>query len=190
MSLELQPKALSLRDAVGVARDSLSPGSRYPNQPVLSKGSTESSFLTYWWGATTCPPEMNDIAVAEMLIIEVRLAAIREMSTNSECQRPSLQKVLELAGESMALAPESTPHANTMVFSSTFEGAQPLAKFASDDSVDAISRKSFAKVQTGSEIPLRSTRGNTLPDAPWPKTAEVVDTYTGVAVRKVVDTEC
>ena len=56
------PKALSLRDAVegvahnsrnvarmdGVAHNSLSPGTHVPNQPSLSKGSTESNSLTFW----------------------------------------------------------------------------------------------------------------------------------------------
>ena len=37
------PKAVSLREAIGVANDSLIPGSHYPNQLVSSKGSTECS---------------------------------------------------------------------------------------------------------------------------------------------------
>ena len=77
------PKALSLRDAVdgvahnsreearieGVAHNSLSPGTHCPNQPSLSKGSTERNSLTFWWGATLCPPELNDVALAENVVI-------------------------------------------------------------------------------------------------------------------------
>ena len=67
---------------------------------------------------------------------------------------------------------ESTPHANTMIYNSTYEGAQPIADFARDTSVvavDAITRKRIAKMQTGKEVPLRPTSGQILPESPWPK---------------------
>ena len=41
----------------------------------------------------------------------------------------------------MAPAPESTPHANTVVYSSTYEGAQPIAEFNLDNSIDAVTRQ-------------------------------------------------
>ena len=70
---------------MGVANDSLSPGQAlpgdYPNQPVPSKGSIESSLLTYWWGATICPPEMNDIALAETLTGEKEWPSTRVSTT-------------------------------------------------------------------------------------------------------------
>ena len=46
--------ALSPFDAAGVSEDSLTPGSHYPNQPASSESS-----LTYWWGATLCPPHFQ-----------------------------------------------------------------------------------------------------------------------------------
>ena len=44
----------------GVAHNSPSPGTHFPNQPSRSPGYTESNSLTFWWGVTLCPPEMND----------------------------------------------------------------------------------------------------------------------------------
>ena len=43
--------------------------------------------LTYWWGVTLCPPELNDVALAESVVIAVRSAAALEMTTNSEVQK-------------------------------------------------------------------------------------------------------
>ena len=62
-----------MMDAAGVSEDSLIPGSHYPNQPAASRDSTESS-LTYWWGATLCPPELNDIPLAETMVTAMRMA--------------------------------------------------------------------------------------------------------------------
>ena len=59
-----------------------------------------------------------------------------------------------------------------MPFVSTHEGDQPLADFALDNSVDAVTRNSYAKVQTGMDILLRSVGGYILP---WLRTAEVVN---------------
>ena len=70
------------------------------------------------------------------------------------------------------------------MYSSTYEEAQPIAGFALDNSVDALTRKSFAKAQMGIEIPLRSASGYILPNNPWPKTAEVVNKDTAFAVAK------
>ena len=52
---------------------------------------------------------------------------------------------------------------------------------AGNNSVDPVARKSYAKVQTGKEVPLRSTSGYILPENPWPKTAEVADRDTAFA---------
>ena len=98
------PKPLSLRDAVrdvahheeGVAiRDqvnhiNLEAGIHFPNQPIRSPGSTASDPLTSWLGVTLCPPELNDVSLAENVVITRRAAAIRDMTTNSEVQKPSL----------------------------------------------------------------------------------------------------
>ena len=80
---------------------------------------------------------MNDVALAETPIIEMRMAAMREVKTNSEREKTTLQMALEFTGDRMAPAPESAPHSNTMVYSSTYDGAQPIAEFALDNSVDA-----------------------------------------------------
>ena len=73
------PRALSLskavnhvsqhdeRDAWGQASQiNLIAGTNYPNQPERNPGSHLSDPLTYWrWGVTLCPPELNDVSLAE-----------------------------------------------------------------------------------------------------------------------------
>ena len=53
----------------------LVPGVNYPNQPRRNPGSHLSDPLTYWWGATLCPPELNDVALAETVVNLMRYAA-------------------------------------------------------------------------------------------------------------------
>ena len=86
----------------------------------------------------------------------------------------ALQTVLEFAGKKMDPASESTLRERTSRYNSTYEGARPIDDLA-DDSVDAVTRKSYAKAQTGKEVALRSTNGYIMPVNPWPKTAEVAD---------------
>ena len=62
-----ESQALSWSEAVGVPEDSLVKGSHFPDQPSSSEGSTEKH-PTYWWGATLCPPEMNDLVLAENVV--------------------------------------------------------------------------------------------------------------------------
>ena len=45
---------------------------------------------------------MNDVALAQMVVIAVRLAAMRELKLNGEGETPILQTVLEFAGQRMA----------------------------------------------------------------------------------------
>ena len=54
--------------------------------------------LTYWRGVTLCPPELNDVSLAESVVILMRYAAIKEMNLNTEVQKPSLEEVLEFQG--------------------------------------------------------------------------------------------
>ena len=55
-----------------------------------------------------CPPEMNDVALAETLIIVVRIDATQELKTKSESEKPTLQMVpLEFAGDKMPPAPNT-----------------------------------------------------------------------------------
>ena len=73
-------------------------GINYPNQPKSIPDSHLSDPLTYWWGVTLCPPELNDVALAEAVVIQMRLAAMREMRLNEEVSKPSLAEVLEFKG--------------------------------------------------------------------------------------------
>ena len=62
----------------------LVPGVNYPNQPRSDPDSHLSDPLNYWWGVTLCPPELNDVALAETAVPMMRLAAIREIHLNLE----------------------------------------------------------------------------------------------------------
>ena len=68
----------------------LVPGVNYPNQPRRNPGSHLSDPLTYWWEVTLCPPELNDVALAETVVILMRCAAIKEINLNTEVQKPSI----------------------------------------------------------------------------------------------------
>ena len=65
-------------------------GINYPNQPGSDPSSDLSDPLTYWWGATLCPPELNDVALAETVAILMRYAALREINLNMCRSRPWL----------------------------------------------------------------------------------------------------
>ena len=71
------------------------PGINYPNQPKSNPDSHLSDPLTYWWGVTLCPPELNDVALAETVVIMMRIAAIREIHLNEEVNKPSLAEGLD-----------------------------------------------------------------------------------------------
>ena len=88
------PQALSLSDAINhvslrderntwgpAMRIQAVPGVNYPNQPRSNPGSCLSDPLTYWWGVTLCPPELNDVALAETVVILMRIAAIEESTS-------------------------------------------------------------------------------------------------------------
>ena len=83
------------------------PGVKYPNQPRSDPSSDLSDPLTYWWGATLCPPELNDVSLAETVAIMMRYAALREVNLNTEVQKPSLAAVLEFKGATMGSEYES-----------------------------------------------------------------------------------
>ena len=129
-----------------------------------------------------CPPQMSHEALAETSVIAMRAAATRELKLNGESEKPTLQTDLERAGEKMAPALGPTPHANATIYSNTCEGAQLVDDVAGDDSVDAVAQKSYAKVQTGMEVPLRSTSGYILSENPWPKTPNTDGCLTGAGV--------
>ena len=130
-------QALSLSDAINhvslhderngwgpATHIQLVPGVNYPNQPRRNPGSHLSDPLTYWRGATLCPPELKDVALAETVVILMRYAAIEEVNLNTEVQKPSLANALEFKGATMACAIESTPHEETCVYTSVLEGGK------------------------------------------------------------------
>ena len=71
----------------GAAQNSVSPGAHFPNQPSRSPGSSESNYLTFWWGVTLCPPEMNDISLAENVVIVWRAGFVLPVSPRVEGSR-------------------------------------------------------------------------------------------------------
>ena len=96
------------KDAWGqTSQISLVAGNNYPNQPERNPSSHLSDSLTYWWGATLCPPELNDVSLAESVVILMRYAAIREIQLNT----------VEFQGPRMECAEESTPHPEARVYS-------------------------------------------------------------------------
>ena len=80
-------------------------------------------------GVTLCPPELNDVALAETVVILMRYAAIKEINLNTEVQKPSTADVLEIKGERMECAVEATPHDETSIYSSVLEGGTLMQKF-------------------------------------------------------------
>ena len=117
------PKALTLSDAVNYVsqheeRDAwgqasqveLVPGTNYPNQPERNPSSHLSDTLTYWWGVTLCPPELNDVSLAESVVILIRFAAINEINLDTEVQKPSLAEVIEFQGLRMECADDGAQH--------------------------------------------------------------------------------
>ena len=117
------------------------PGVNYPNQPQSDPSSDLSDPLTYWWGATLCPPELNDVSLAETVAIMMRYAALREVNLNTEVQKPSLAAVLEFKGATMGCAIESTPHEETSIYTSVLEGGTLMQNFESDDQQRCKSRR-------------------------------------------------
>ena len=136
------PTALSLSEAINrvsqheekdtwgqASQVKLVPGINYPNQPVSNPGSHLSDPLTYWWGVTLCPPELNDVSLAENVVILMRYAAIKEINLNVEVEKLSLADVLEFQGPRVTCAIELTPHEETRIYSSIFDGGDVLQKF-------------------------------------------------------------
>ena len=76
------------------------------------------------------------MSLAEAVVITMRIAVMKETWMNVEVDKPTLQMVLEFNGDRMAPAVESTPHANAMIFNSTYEGATPITDFLDDNSMD------------------------------------------------------
>ena len=101
--------------------------------------------LTYWWGVTLCPPELNDVALAETVVILMRIAAIKEMRLNEEVNKPSLAEVLEFKGYKMDCAVESTPHEEACIYSSAYDGGELMKQFGEPTELPTRAHGEFAE---------------------------------------------
>ena len=152
------PQALSLYDAINsvsthgekkmwgqASQINLVPGMNYPNQPKSVPDSHLSDPLTYWWGVTLCPPELNDVALAETVVILMRIAAIREIRLNEEVNKPSIADVLQYRGFKMDCSVESTPHEEAGIYSSAYDDGEILKQFGEptqNDKTEEVPTKS------------------------------------------------
>ena len=168
------PQALSLQDAINsvsthgekrtwgqASHIRLVPGVNYPNQPKSVPDSHLSDPLTYWWGVTLCPPELNDVALAETVVILMRIAAIREIHLNEEVNKPSLAEVLEYRGLKMDCSVESTPHEEACVYSSACDGGELMTQFGASTQHDEAN-----------EFPTRAHGEFATTENPWPRKGE------------------
>ena len=117
--------------------------------------------LTYWWGVTLCPPELNDVALAETVVILMRIAAIREIHLNEEVNKPSLADVLEYRGLKMDYSVESTPHEEACVYSSAYDGGALMTQFGESTQQDKTN-----------EVPTRVHGEFATTFNPWPRKEE------------------
>ena len=187
------PKALTLSDAVNyvsqheekdawgqASQIRLVAGTNYPNQPECP-GSHLSDPLTYWWCVTLCPPELNDVSLAESVVILMRYGAIKEINLNTEVQKPSLAEVLEFQGPKMECADESTPHQETRIYSSVLEGGNVMQQFEADDPMELQT----TSVQHDMLYPVRAEGRYIVPMIPWPRNPEKEERdVAGVQKRK------
>ena len=139
----------------------LNPGVNYPNQPRRIPNSHLSDHLTYWWGVTLCPPELNDVALAETVVIMMRLAAMREIHLNGEVNKPSLAEVLDHQGLRMECSVESTPHDEACIYSSAYDGGRLLPEFGEPGREAAEGE--------GIKLPTRSHGEYAATANPWPR---------------------
>ena len=98
------------------------------------------------------------MALAETVVILMRIAAIREIHLNEEVNKPSLAEVLEYQGLKMECSVESTPHEEACIYSSAYDGGEILMQFGEptrDDGTD--------------EIPTRSEGEYAATSNPWPR---------------------
>ena len=168
------PQSLSLHDALNYVSThgekqtwgqasliNLVPGSNYPNQPDSNSVSHLSDPLTYWWGVTLCPPELNDVALAENVVILMRIAAMREMRLSEEVNKPSIANVLEFKGDTMDCCVESTPSEEAYIYASAYDGGELLKQFGEP-----------AKMNEKEEAITRSHGEFASTDNPWQRKEE------------------
>ena len=121
--------------------------------------------LTYWWGVTLCPPELNDGALAETMVILMRYAAIKEINLNTEVQKPSI--ALEFQGAKMECAVESTPHEETRIYSSILEGGNLMQKF--EERERELQNTQVDDERKDRVYPIRSEGKYVASTNPWPR---------------------
>ena len=153
----------------------LNPGVNYPDQPRRNPDSHLSDPLTYWWGVTLCPPELNDVALAETVVIKMRMAAIREIYLNTEVNKPSLAEVLEYRGLRIERSAESTPHERACIYSSAYDGGKLLPQFG--EPVREATEDEKTKIYTRSHGEFAATAN------PWPRKDET-ETKTMAEVKR------
>ena len=110
---------------------------------------------------TSCPPELNDVALAETVVILMRIAAIREIHLNEEVNKPSLADVLEYRGLKMDCSVESTPHEEACVYSSAYDGGELMTPFGTSPQHDEAN-----------EFPTRAHGEFATTENPWPRKGE------------------
>ena len=169
-------EALSLRDAINnvshgerqawgqASLINLVPGVNYPNQPRSDPDSHLSDPLTYWWGVTLCPPELNDVALAETVVILMRYAAIREIFLNTEVQKPTIADVLEFKGKRIECAIESTPHEDTRIHSPVYDGGSLMPEFEENGQETLVDEEI-----RGRTYPIRAEGEYATTENPWPR---------------------
>ena len=114
---------------------------------------------------TLCPPELNDVALAETVVILMRYAAIKEINLSTEVQKPSVADVLEFRGARMECAIESTPHQETRAYSSIIEGGYLMQKFEESEPQEPQAedeRRDWV-------YPIRSEGEYVASTNPWPR---------------------
>ena len=130
---------------------------------------------------TLCPPELNDVSLAESVVILMRYAAIKEINLNTEVQKPSLADALEFQGPKMECADESTPHQETRIDSSVLEGGSVMQQFEADDPMESQT----TDVQHDRLYPVRAEGKFIVPMIPWPRNPEKEERdVAGVQKRK------
>ena len=182
------PKALTLSDAINYVsqheeRDArgqasqinLVPGTNYPNQPERNPSSHLSDPLTYWWGVTLCPPELNDVSLAEDVVILMRYAAIKEINLNTG-------RGVRVSGseDGVCSRVNSTPRGSHLLLS-ILEGGKVMQQFEEDDPMGSQA----TGAQHGVSYPVRSEGHYVVPMIPWPRIPEKEERdIAGVQKRK------
>ena len=64
------------------------------------------------------------MALAENVVILMRIAAMREMRLSEEVNKPSIADVLEFKGYTMDCCVESTPHEEAYIYASAYDGGE------------------------------------------------------------------